>query len=347
MQERSQNLWQRQQNKRALAKKERAKMKHFASPSHEHVEDVDANDAHIKTSKVGVVAARLHPGTYSVMFDGAFFNCTLATEAMQLSNDLVIGDNVYIDKESGEVGIIQGKQKRKSVIARLRGDGTRYSPASLSQHIIAANVDHAVIVAAAQDPPFHPRFIDRYLIICQNGNTNPIICLNKCDLTIERHPVLFFYRQLGITIVETSTVTGEGIEALRGAIRGGSAVLVGNSGVGKSSLVNALIPGMELQTREVGEKSGQGKHTTTASNLYRWDEGSYIIDTPGIRSLGIEHIEKNSIRFFFAEFEPFGEKCQYRDCLHDHEPTCEVRLAAERGDLNTYRYESYLRMLHE
>lgn len=345
MAEKPRNLWDRHQNKRAKAKKERAKARHFGKEQ-EGVQWEEGEDQ-FEGARVGIIAESRQK-TFSVMENDQFYQCRLGSGLdKQLGQHLIVGDRVYFEQEGEEEGSILGRQDRKSTISRLRGDSTRYSEASLEKHVIAANVDDAVIVAAAQDPEFHPRFIDRYLIVCQNGNVEPIICLNKSDLTTERHPVLSFYRELGIRIVETSTLTGEGIEELKNLIRGRIVVLVGNSGVGKSTLINKIIPGADLRTTEVSGKKGTGKHTTTASNLYKWDEGSYVIDTPGIRSLGIENIDKSSIRFFFQEFEPFAEHCKFRDCVHDHEPDCEVKKAAERGDINVYRYESYLRMLHE
>lgn len=344
MAERERNLWDRQQNKKAKAKKDRAKAKHFGKA--DEGAQGEGGEEQFEGARIGIIAESRQK-TFSVMENDQYLDCKLGSGLdKQLAKHLIVGDRVYFEHE-GEEGSILGRQDRRSTISRLRGDSTRYSDASLETHVIAANVDDAVIVAAAKDPEFHPRFIDRYLIVCQNGNVEPIICLNKSDLTTERHPVLSFYRELGIRIVETSTLTGEGIEELKDLIRGRIVVLVGNSGVGKSTLINKIIPSADLRTMEVSEKKGTGKHTTTTSNLYKWDEGSYVIDTPGIRSLGIENIEKSSIRFFFSEFEQFADQCKFRDCVHDHEPDCEVKKTVERGEVNVYRYESYLRMLHE
>ncbi len=340
------NLWERHQNKRAQAKKERAKKRHFHKET-EKLFDWEATNQEVEGAHIGIIAGT-ERNLFTVMEHDMYFACTLGPAVHpRLSQQLVVGDRVYYDKTEENIGYILGRQERKSVIIRMRGDSTRYSSAALEQHVIAANVEHAVIVAAAKNPEFHPRFIDRYLIILQNGDVEPIICINKCDLTTERHPILTFYRESGIPIVETSVVTNEGIELLKNTIQGKISVLVGHSGVGKSSLVNAIISHANVRVSEVSQKTGKGRHTTSASNLYKWGENSYIIDTPGIRSLGIENVEKCSIRYFFTEFEKFAEHCKYRDCMHDHEPNCAVKAAVEAGEINAYRYESYLRMVRE
>lgn len=344
MVERKQNLWERHQNKRAKAKKERAKARHFGDqekPMEWGAEEVSEH------ARIGIVAA-VRSKTIMVMEHDQYFECVLATGIHpSLSKQLVVGDKVAFEQTDEESGAIQNRKERKSVIARMRGDSTRYSDAAIEKHVIAANVDKAVIVAAAKNPEFHPRFIDRYLVVLQNGNVEPVICLNKSDLTDERHPVLQFYKELGIPIVETSATGGQGIDDLKDQIRGVITVLVGNSGVGKSSLANAIMPDANIRVSEVSQKTGKGRHTTSSTNLYKWDEDSYIVDTPGIRSLGIENIDKNSLRFFSPEFEEFSDTCRFRDCLHDHEPECAVKKAVDDGKVNHYRYDSYLRMLHE
>lgn len=343
------NRWERHQTKQAKERKIRAKARHFGQREDEDIAWPDAPDVSEEPSRVGIITAT-RTRVFTVMENDEFFQCRLAPSIHpDLGRSLVIGDRVRFETKDDpdEEGQITGKEDRKSSIARMRGDSSRYSEAALEQHVIAANVDTAVIVAAAKNPEFHPRFIDRYLVVLQNGNVDPVICINKSDLTSERHPVLSFYRELGIPIVETSAETGEGVDLLKDTIRGKISVLVGNSGVGKSSLVNVIIPGSDIRVTEVSQKSGKGRHTTSDSALYKWDNSSYIIDTPGIRSLGIDDIDRNSLRFFFPEFEPYADHCKFRNCLHDHEPQCAVKEAVESEKLNHYRYESYIRMLHE
>ena len=336
---------QRKTNKRALVNKARRKARHFqkveAVPlTHTESEDLAENE------RLGIIAGR-HAHKFSVLAYDAIRECRLSPQSPpNLAHHLVVGDAVIFREDQEGMPSILRRKKRKAWIVRMRGDRARGVNA-LEAHTIAANVDIAVVVAAAESPAFHPRFVDRYLVVLQNGNVEPIICLNKTDLTMQRHPILGFYRELGIPIVETSVVTGEGLPRLREMLQGKTAVFLGQSGVGKSSISNVFLPNASIAVTNISEKGGKGRHTTTTSNLYRWEQDSYIIDTPGIRSLGIDNIDKTRIRFFFPEFEGVEDQCRYTDCLHDHEPECVVKEAVESGGINAYRYESYLRMLRE
>jgi len=296
--------------------------------------------------RMGIVS-KVAPHSIEVI-DGEQISLCDIDEPLEKSmrGHLVVGDRVLC-KENENAVVIYGLMERSSALIRLHRDASRYSSAALRPQVVAANIDYAVITVSAMDPAFHPRFIDRYLILCQNGGINPVICLNKCDLTPERHPVLAFYRALDIAVIETSTVTGEGLEELKSFLRGNIAAFVGHSGVGKSSLVHAVFPQSYAVAGSVGGATGQGKHTTTSSSVYQWDADSYLIDTPGIRSLGIERIEKAQLRSFFPEFDVHAQSCSYRDCLHDAQPGCAVRAAAENGDISMHRYDSYCRMLAE
>lgn len=345
------NRYDRHQNQRALEKKERAKDRHLRKQEEDDradlgwqaFEQTEATDELL----LGIIA-EIQGKVFTVMSGNEYFKCRLAQEIPnELGRRLVIGDKVFFEAQ-GEGGLIKARAPRTSTLSRLRGDSQRISAAAQEKQAIAANVDIGVIVAAATDPEFHPRFVDRYLTICQNGGIEPIVCVNKSDLTDERHPVLDRYRAMGITVIETSAETNQGVEELKEAIHGKIAVLVGNSGVGKSSLVNKVIPGLDLAAKTVSGKTGRGRHTTTSTSLYNWDGGdSYIIDTPGIRSLGVSHIDKANLKFGFSEFDEFISGCEYRDCIHQHEPVCGVKQAVDEGKIDRYRYESYLRMLEE
>lgn len=346
------NRYERHQNQKALARKERAKNRHIEKQ--EELSGLDRQwqsyEQEVETASVSVgIIVQMRGKIFTVMEGDKYFDCILSKSLpSELGRRLVIGDIVHFNRQPGAgSGQIMARAPRKSSISRMRGDRDRVSAAAEEEHIIAANVDIGVIVAAAVNPSFHPRFVDRYLIALQNGDVKPVVCINKCDLTGERPKVIEWYRKLGIPVVETSAETGLGLDELKAKIRGKIAALVGNSGVGKSTLINKIIPGMGIDTKAVSEKTGKGRHTTTSSALYRWDKESYIIDTPGIRSLGLSNISKDQLKFGFPEFEQYASGCKFKDCIHSHEPYCAVKEAVLQGLIAPTRYESYLRMLEE
>lgn len=258
------------------------------------------------------------------------------------------GDKVELENVNDDCTIMH-LASRTSLLSRTKKDSTRLNDAGLSKNI-AANVDLAVIVVAAKEPPLHPKFIDRYLMILQNSNIPSVIVLNKCDLkTIDDQEILDVYRELGITVVETSTYANIGIEELKRYLEGKQAIFVGNSGVGKSSLTNAIMGDEEIKTSHVSDKSKRGRHTTTTSKYYVWDDNSSIIDTPGIRSLDISSFSPLEIQEYFPEFEMWKDKCKYRDCLHFNEPydSCLVKQCVASQLINVNRYESYLRIISD
>ena len=256
---------------------------------------------------------------------------------------LVVGDRVTFDIDEG-TGRIRHALPRTSILARLREDRSRRSADGGEGQVLAANVDVAVIVASAAAPPFHPRFVDRYLVMCQYGGVAPVICLNKCDL-VKEPPSLANYERMGVPVVFTSAAENVGIDQLRALLRGKLAVLTGQSGVGKSSLINRLLGQDELRVGTVSDYSSRGRHTTTMATLRPLPDGGFLIDTPGIRSLGLWNIERRDLRLYFPEFEDFADQCKFRDCAHMGEPSCAVRAASERGDLPPERYDSYLRLM--
>lgn len=338
------NLWERQQNKRAKMKKERAK-KHFSSP-----DEVSfwKEEEQIESHEVGVLVS-IHRTRCEVLLNDVPYSAMLARGIdPRAVNDLAVGDRVWLERgEDGSLSIVR-REDRESWIIRPRGDWTRASAAA-EDHVLAANVDIGIITMSVKDPDFHPRFVDRYLALLQMGKVTPLVCLTKSELSSERHPILSYYRESGILVLETSVARSEGIEALKSALHGKTAVFLGQSGVGKSSLISTIIPEREITVGSVNEKTGKGKHTTTVSELFKWDTDSYIIDTPGIRSLGIEQIPKNEIRFLFPEFQEVDEACRFSDCLHMNEPDCAIKQALDRENspVNRYRYESYVKMMEE
>lgn len=211
------------------------------------------------------------------------------------------------------------------------------------EKVVAANMDIVVIVVAVADPPLHPGLIDRYLIAIERGGAEAAICVNKSELgageEVER--VLQPYRSLPAPIVICSAHTGAGIDDLRALIRGKLCVFVGHSGVGKSSLLNALLPGAGAAIGGVSEGSGKGRHTTTRSQIYDLACGARVIDTPGVREFGLWKLDPAEVRLYFHDFDEAAVQCRFKDCTHLHEPDCMVRAQVEAGLIAPERYHRY------
>ena len=278
--------------------------------------------------------------------DGREIDCAIPPAlAVRQKSALAVGDRVLIENEGGVCRIAR-VLPRHSVLAR---------PDPLRKHVqrlIAANIDVVVHVVSVKAPPLRPRLIDRYLIAILRGRAQPAICLNKVDLLDEAEraaviQLLAPYRDLGVPLIACSTKSGEGIDALRELVQGKISTLVGHSGVGKSSLLNALDERLQLGVRDVHARRGTGQHKTTASTLYDLGGGTLIIDTPGIREFGLWDLDRDSLRDYFPEFEEASELCRFNDCTHVHEPDCEVKERVAVGELSRARYDTYLRLYED
>lgn len=257
---------------------------------------------------------------------------------------LAPGDRVLVEMVEDKP-FIRGIVPRKTQLARPSIEGSR-----VQEQVVAANVDVLVIVVSARKPRFKPGVVDRYLILSELGGVEPIVCLNKVDLVDgDLDPAvadaLEEYRALGYAVVRTSAMDGAGLDDLKALLHGKRAVLAGQSGVGKSSLLNALSPSLDIETRSVSGATEKGRHTTTAARLYRVDDKTQIIDTPGIRQLGIAKISERELPLYFPEFDEPSQHCRFRNCTHTHEPDCGVRAAVEAGEVSERRYGSYLHIL--
>jgi ribosome biogenesis GTPase len=211
------------------------------------------------------------------------------------------------------------------------------------EHIIATNIDQMVIIMSLKQPTFKWGLLDRYLVISEKNKLNSVICLNKVDLvkTKEFKEVIDTYKALQYDIFFTSAKTGQGLQELSSVLKDKVSVLVGHSGVGKSSLLQKIEPTISVEIAEVSEKTRKGKHTTSFVELFPLSTGGYIIDTPGIRELGLWDIFRDDLKHYFIEFQSLMKKCQFNNCMHLNEPGCAVKKAVEIGQIHQARYHNY------
>lgn len=285
----------------------------------------------------GLVISRSRKWAF-VQWDGREDLCKLTDDLAQRGASLAPGDRVLVEKIEGSPWV-RAVAPRRTKLSR-----PAMEHAESDEQVFAANVDALVVVAAAAKPAFKPGLVDRYLIAAEVGGVEPIFCLNKIDLVESEPKELQAYRDLGVNVIKTSCETGEGIDQLRAALRGNLSIFAGHSGVGKSSLLNALQPDLDLETREISEATQKGKHTTTTARLFQLDDGIRVIDTPGIRALGLWEVSPEEVAFYFPDIAEHSASCKFRDCTHTHEPKCAVRDAVESGKISRHRFESFRRI---
>jgi len=268
-------------------------------------------------------------GAFDVQTDRGIVSCRGRGRLRRGADIPLVGDMVEITVEQGR-GMVERILPRKNHFIR---------PA-------VANVDLLVVFAANVNPVTKPFLIDRVAAIAGDQEVPVCICVNKCDLDPARD-LARIYRNAGFSVVQTSAETGEGVEELRQFLQGKLAAFTGNSGVGKSSILNRLSPELGLATGEVSEKLGRGRHTTRHVQLYRLDGDTYIADTPGFSSFDTDQMDvilKENLQFAFPDFGPYVGRCQFHDCSHRKEPGCAVRDALDGGKIEPTRYDSYLRL---
>ena len=268
-------------------------------------------------------------GFYDVQTDTGLVACLARGILRKEGNAPLTGDMVEITMDRGK-GMVERILPRKNSFVR---------PA-------VANMDALVVFAANVNPVTEPFLIDRVTAIAGDQEVPVILCVNKCDLD-PAVDLVGIYRRAGFRVIRTSAETGEGVEELRDAIRGKLAAFTGNSGVGKSSILNRLCPELKLPTGEVSEKLGRGRHTTRHVELYRLEENTYVADTPGFSSFDTDQMDvilKENLQYAFPDFGPYLGSCQFHDCTHRKEPGCAVTGALSAGKIEKTRYESYLRL---
>jgi ribosome biogenesis GTPase len=255
-------------------------------------------------------------------------------------NLLAVGDRVKLTMETQDRAVLQEVLPRRSCISRLGSLRPR------REHVIAANVDQLLAMQAVDQPPLNPRGLDRLLLLGEVGGVSCAVCLNKTDLVPAEGvtELLEIYRRIGYPVFSTCAVTGEGVTALVPFLRSKSTLLVGPSGVGKTTLLNRLIPGLQLRTGQVSMATGRGTHTTPRVDYLELPEGGTVLDSPGLRSIQ-PFTTAAELAGFYPDMREVLGACRFRDCLHRNEPGCAVCAAVARGAIAPERHDSYLRVL--
>lgn len=291
----------------------------------------------------------IHPEGVQVESSGELYRCglkgTLKKEKTTLKNLVAVGDFVKFQPRAAGEGLIVQIAPRRSVLSRADNLHRR------KEQLIAVNIDQVLIVSSIHFPPLKPFLIDRYILAAQKGNMAPIIVINKIDLLqegTEEEALLLeceeAYQKLSIPFLKVSTATGQGMEALKAMMKDKASVFSGQSGVGKSSLINA-VTGLDLKTGDIVYKTLKGAHTTTTTQMIPLETGGFCIDTPGIKSFGIWDVEDSEIQHYFSEISALAPHCKFPSCSHLTETDCAVQKAVESEEISLVRYASYCALM--
>ena len=311
-------------------------------------ENADNASAHLSVDENVCLRGRVLRvlGLFSEVQDanGDLYQCAtrriLRTLATDQRHVVAAGDNVLfrpIEKSDPKEGFIERIEPRHGTICRaVRG----------RQHILVTNVDQIAIISSAAEPRIKPGLIDRMLLTAEKGRVRPIVCINKIDLIdpADLQPLVGVYSQMGYEVLLVSAATGFGIERFQRMLHGRASVLAGQSGVGKSSILNAVDPLLQLRVQAVSEENEKGKHTTTTAQLLPLACGGYVVDTPGIRQYQLWDVIPEEIEGFFRDLRPYVNHCRYPNCTHTHEADCAVKDAVADGRRDDRRYESYCKL---
>ena len=299
--------------------------------------------------KTGIVIKSVGSRYRVLTGEGVTIECVLRGKMrekdLQTTNPVAVGDNVMIDPGSdSKSGIITGVLERKNYILR------KASNLSKQSQIIAANIDQLLLMVTIILPQTPVEFIDRFLVTAEAYSIPATIIFNKTDLygaeeNQKMEYLISVYSEIGYNCIRLSLTTGAGLDQITGLMKGRISLISGNSGVGKTTLLNILNPELHLKTAEISDYHKQGKHITTFPEMHPMPFGGFAIDTPGIRGFGVVDMERNEIYHFFPEIFKTAKKCRFYNCLHLDEPGCAVRQAVEQGEINSLRYRSYLSIL--
>lgn len=301
-----------------------------------------------KKDIIAGVVSSVSPGHCQVELEGRELLCSLrgslSAEDSAYTNVVAVGDNVLVSENVRGGGVVEHILPRKSALVR---------PDVFNAHlkqVIVANADQLLVVVAWRSPKIWFELIDRMIIAAECYNLRPIICVNKIDLAedlSEPEQALEPYRELGYQVLFTNGLTGGGIDRLKEALHGRMTVLAGLSGVGKSTLLDRVQPGLGIRIGEINETKNEGRHTTSQAKLVRVDGSATLVDTPGIREFGLANLHRSELANFYPEFASYAARCRFKDCSHIKEPGCAVQDAVSKGLLPLYRYESYVKIFSD
>jgi ribosome biogenesis GTPase len=299
------------------------------------------------TDTIEGLVIRSQSGFHTVRTGKQTIVCSLPGRFKQgrrtVKNPVVVGDHIIARRISETEGVIERINPRRNELARAAAGGTGL------KHVMAANLDLVVLAMALREPSLNLARLDRLLLAAEQAEIAPVILVTKLDLGTreEAEAVIHPYRDIGYQVVLCSSRTGEGLDRLRTLLAGRVSTVIGSSGVGKSTLLNALQPGLRLKSAAVSAATGKGVHTTTVAELIPLDIGGYLADTPGLRELALWDLDAEELPLLFPEMRPYLDACRFSHCTHLHEPGCAVRRALEQGLIDTERYRTYTRIRTE
>ena len=298
-------------------------------------------------SRFTATVVRATGSWYDVLHDGETVRCRirgrLRLKGVRSTNPVVVGDEVACEADEGGDYVIADILPRRNYVIR------RASNLSKESHIIAANVDQALLMASLRSPETPTEFVDRFLVTCEAYKVPVTILLSKLDLQDAEAVAEFraVYEGAGYRVLEVSVREGRGVEEVRELLAGRTTLVSGNSGVGKSTLIQAIDPSLDIRTGEISESHHKGRHTTTFSTMYPLAGGGAVIDTPGIKGFGLIDIDEAELWHYFPEMMRVAPACRFYNCTHTHEPGCAVTEAVKAGEIAWPRYESYLKIRDE